>query len=964
MQKVSEFGWGGDAFPADQPQWQEDHGYDHDPEPQAEEGVNTYNWFYGNGQIHIAPDTHFDHDALRGHAGVSGDSTGPAALGTVSVDHGRATWAVDGNVGLRSLHKVLKDYTKHVGWRWHGLTSLDGEPVDDDFAPKKSMQLRDNETGAVHIWYLQGRTAHVENLTPDQREVIANAGYRLAEYPGGTDMNDRMEVREDLQQFNNGDPRGGLRDERSDDRQPPGTFKCPDCGMTLPNWNAYLLHREKETPNVEPQQDGKFPPLPNMDQTLPANYYDRMPRVMPLASFKETERYDDWDEWTPVDANTRLYAAYHRGRLRGLAAVRVERGTAARVVYAHGLDHRAVDALAAKLAAHYPALESDATLEPAIAARLGMVRVAGDTYRYAAGQDPKDMIASPIPFIFDVDKDTITMGQPGERHSDVEGPFTPGGIVEGEYQPGGKVVLRSRTTIPYTVRHLGDLWEWTLPHMEITAIEREDDQGNSFKLASTRTSAEVGHYVKTVAATDPAVWRAYQALAAEGGKVYAVGGVVRDALLQKEPKDVDLMVTGLPSEVVDHVLSKLPGKMDLTGKSFGVYRYNYKGHEVEVALPRTETSTGDTRRDFDVRVDHNLPVEDDLLRRDFTVNSMAVDLDSGRLVDPFGGARDIAEHRLRTTHPSSFVEDPTRILRALVMHGRYGFVPDENTRQEMQQHGDRLTRESWDNMNTIMEKVMESKDPARAMRLAQDTGVMKHVFPEIHNNFEFDQNNPHHNYTLGDHLLNVLENVSQVSKDPDLRMSALLHDIGKPASRWDDPATGTSHYYRGPDGQGDDHETVGANMAAARLKAIRWGSKSRQDRIVHLIQHHMFPAFSSSKGARKFLQRVGDEHADDLLTLRWADQHGKGQSPAELSARTSVEKQRGLVEQARSVQAPTSVSALAINGNDIMALGVKPGPEIGRILRQLTDDVVEEPALNDPALLKERAQEYANAVAA
>lgn len=580
------------------------------------------------------------------------------------------------------------------------------------------------------------------------------------------------------------------------------------------------------------------------------------------------------------------------------------------------------------------------------------------------------MIASPIPFIYDIQAEgtgrpAITIGHPGERHSDIPGKFTPGGIVEGTYEPGGDVVIRSMTTIPYSTRHVLDLWYWEHPHMEIKNLFEEDATGNRTKLAKqTRTSAEVGSYVKTLAMTDPAVWRAYQALKPEGGKVSVVGGAVRDALLGKEPKDIDLMVSGLPASVVEHILNKLPGQVDFTGKSFGVFRYNYKGHEVEIALPRTETSTGDRRVDFDVHVDHNLPVEDDLLRRDFTANSMAVDLDTGALIDPYGGAKDIEEKRLKTTHPSSFAEDPTRIMRALVMHGRYGFTPDEETRQQMTQHADKLPLEAWDNKVKILQKIFESHDPARAFRLAHETGVLKHIFPELETHFDFDQNNPHHSYSLGDHSLNVLDNVAGQTKDVDLRVAALLHDLGKPASEWNDPwgkDPGVSHYYRGPAGQGDDHEIVGADLARNRLHAVQWPT-ARTKRIVHLITHHMFPAFDSPKGARKFIHRVGDEHADDMLTLRWADQHGKGQTAAEIAARTSVEKQRGLVEQVRSAQEPTAMSALAINGSDVLALGVKAGPAVGRILRQLTDDVIEDPSLNDPAILKQRAQEYAHAL--
>jgi tRNA nucleotidyltransferase (CCA-adding enzyme) len=989
--RKAEFGFGGDAYPASQPQYEEDHKYDriqHD-EPGYEPGSAEYNFFYGNGQLHVSP--HHDHDALRDHAAVPDDHTGPMAVGVVSVDGGRATWQVEGNVALRGLARVFKDYTKQVGWRWAGLTTLDGEPIDDEFAPKKSMwyQMREDklyisakEFSGWVPFYIQGKTARVGKHTMTSvkeamQEWANDFGYKLADYPGGTNMLDRMHnygpAGEDYQQYNIGDPlpNQNTSPTSEDDDRPAGTFKCPACGQLFPNWQVYMDHRRSEEPmgDEEPVQDGKFPSL-DMDKTLPAHHHDHNPVVMPLASVKEAHRLDDFDLYADLwgyntDDGHKHYGAFLNGELVGYATVREAEGDdGTEVVMVHSAipRHGVGRALGATLQRHYTRLFTHAASPQGerLAKRLGMVNTSGQLYKWAAGMAPKDMIDDPVPFVYDVDKDQIAIGHPGQRTSDIPGEFTPGGIVEGTYQPGGKVVVNTMTNIPWTTRHLIDLWYWSHPQMEVTGVEMQDAAGNTTKLAKI-SRTDVGTYIKTLAMTDPAVWNAYQALRREGGHVYVVGGAVRDALLQKEPKDIDLMVAGVPPETVQHVLDNLPGRVDLTGKNFGVYRYRNKGHEVEIALPRTERSTGDRRVDFHVDVDHDLPVEDDLLRRDFTVNAMAVDLDNGRLVDPYGGADDLEARRLRTTHPSSFAEDPTRLIRALVMNARYGLTPDEDTRQQIAEHGDRLPLESADAKQPIIEKLFSSKDPARAIRLAQGSGILKHIFPEVAHNFDFDQNNPHHSYKLGDHLLNVLENTASQSTDPDLRLAALLHDIGKPASAWQNPDTGFNHYYRGPQGQGDNHEVVGADMAESRLRDLRW-PVGRIKRIKHLINNHMFPAFSSSKGARKFLQRAGDEHADDLLTLRWADQHGKGQSPEELAARTSVDQQRGLVEQARSVQAPTSQSALAINGNDLIALGIKPGPAIGRILRQLTDDVVEDPNLNDPEILKERAQEYVNAM--
>jgi tRNA nucleotidyltransferase/poly(A) polymerase len=489
-------------------------------------------------------------------------------------------------------------------------------------------------------------------------------------------------------------------------------------------------------------------------------------------------------------------------------------------------------------------------------------------------------------------------------------------------------------------------------------LEIENQEGETHKVAST----DVGSFIKTMVGADGAASAASKALKEAGGKVYVVGGAVRDALLQKEPKDIDLMVSGIPPEDVQMILDHLPGGVNLTGKRFGVYRYYTKGQEVEIALPRTDTyEKGGTRGQGQITVNHHLPVEKDLARRDFTANSMAVDLDSGRLMDPYGGARDIETHTLRTTHPNSFDEDPTRLVRALTMNSKHGLVPDEQTRKEMEEHAYRLDQESPDTLTQQLGKLLVSPNPAGGFRLAHETGVLKHLFPELANNFDFDQANHHHNFSLGEHSLNVLDKVSQKTKDPDLRLAALLHDAGKPASAWTDPSTGQQHFYAGivngiPVGM--DHAKVGADLAESRLRETFNYPVSKIRNIHNVISQHMFPQFSSPKGARKFLNKTGDA-ADDLLTLREADNSGKG---TDTSYKTSVDQMRGLVEQVRTAGEPTSQSAISVNGSDILTMGLRPGPQIGTVLRNLTNDVVQDPSLNDRTRLLERAQEYVNAL--
>jgi tRNA nucleotidyltransferase (CCA-adding enzyme) len=996
---------GADPYPASEPQAVENDSMNrfmHDEPDYDPTGQTEYNFFYGNGQLHVSP--HHDHAELSGHAGLSSDHHGPMAAGFVTVDGGRATWHVRGNIALSGFSRVLKDYTKRVGWAWGGLTDQEGQPIDDSFAPKKSMLLRDNETGEDYQFVKQGNTAWVGPKVRDEmRAALVEAGLtvKIAEYPGGGNMNDMIinsqpSGGEDLEMFNHGKPLQPKREEVNPDQNPTGTFKCPECGLIFPEWGAYLLHRKGEEPEREFDDDGHFPEM-DMDAPLRPHWHDREPTVMPLASVKEARRVEGFDLYAGLwgyDSDDFLhYGAFQNGEIVGYATVRPD-SDPTEVIMAHVVrSGKGIGtALLNELQRHYPRLYSHAISDrgDALMTKVGFVKV-GDTYKWAAGQEGKDMIDAPLPFIFDIDADKIFVGHPGTRTSDIPGKFTPGGIVEGEYAPGGKVTITTETNMPWTARHMLDLWKWSVPHMDVTSLELMDATGNKTKLASQRTAQDVGQYVKQVAATYPAAWAAYQALRKAGGRVSVVGGAVRDALMNQEPRDIDLMVSGLPPEVVHNTLDALPGRMDLTGKNFGVYRYNWRGDEVEVALPRTEESTGDRRVDFKVKVDPNLPIEDDLLRRDFTGNAAAVDLDSGRLIDPHGAAHDIEHGILRTTHPNSFAEDPTRLLRALVMNGRYGWTPDERTRAEIREHAGRLPRESWDAMRPIMDKLFKSKNPAQAIRLAHETGLLQHIFPEVEHGWNFDQHNPYHKHVVGDHLMNVLEGVSRQTDDPDLRLAGLLHDIGKPYTQvlrcmdcnhtwikapesdgYHCPNCGSANTkgtYHGGYGLGRDHAIVGGELTEARLRHMSY-PVSRMKRVKHLVDHHMFPEVVTAKGARKFLHNVGDDHANDLLILRQADHGGKGAGIEWEEAKAATDRQRGLIEQARSAQSPVTQSALSVNGNDLIQIRqaltpgqkVAPGAWVGEVLRRLTDDVIEDPRLNDRNALLERAHEYIQAI--
>jgi putative nucleotidyltransferase with HDIG domain len=228
------------------------------------------------------------------------------------------------------------------------------------------------------------------------------------------------------------------------------------------------------------------------------------------------------------------------------------------------------------------------------------------------------------------------------------------------------------------------------------------------------------------------------------------------------------------------------------------------------------------------------------------------------------------------------------------------------------------------------------------MELAQQTGVMQYLLPDVYATHGFDQKSQYHALLLGDHIMQVLRLTAQQTDDPDVRIAALLHDIGKPPAQWFDEK-GLGHFYQNDKGEGLDHEQVGADMTRKALRDLRVPDDQIQ-RIEHLVRSHMFPPFSSAAGARKFLNRYGDDHADDLMKLRWADSGGKDSGNPQDG---SVDLMSQHIQHVREAREPTNLKALAINGHDLIQAGMTPGSQMGHVLNWLMEQVLENPALND-----------------
>jgi len=419
-------------------------------------------------------------------------------------------------------------------------------------------------------------------------------------------------------------------------------------------------------------------------------------------------------------------------------------------------------------------------------------------------------------------------------------------------------------------------------------------------------------------------------IADAGHEVTLVGGCVRDRLLELEPiEDWDAATSARPEEV-----AKLFG--DATWENrFGTVTIG-RDTPVEVTSYRAEGDYRDRRRPDDVRF--GVSLTDDLARRDFTVNAMAwmpVDLRerTGTLVDPFGGAQDLADRLLRTVGDprERFTEDALRLVRAARFAGRFEMVIDPATEAAIAELAPTVATVSHERVRDELLRILRlDPRPSRALLLLEQLGLMAPLLPEL----VALRGIPQSKAVPGDALDHTLAAVDAVpTGQTELRLAALLHDLGKATTLGDDHFIG--------------HDTVGADLAAALLERLRV-SGSIANRIVGAIRHHMYDYDSAWTDAavRRFIRRTADVDRELLFGLRRADNAASGvgargdQNQAELEARMGreLEGQPGLLLHRR----------LAIDGHDLQReLGMEPGPQIGELLDRLTEAVLEDPTLNE-----------------
>ena len=422
-------------------------------------------------------------------------------------------------------------------------------------------------------------------------------------------------------------------------------------------------------------------------------------------------------------------------------------------------------------------------------------------------------------------------------------------------------------------------------------------------------------------------------------ELYEVGGSLRDELLGRAPKDVDFLVRGHDVEEL-LTLCRRYGKADelrVAGRLVGVRFWPSWGPRagIEVVPPRRETPiaagepgfTGNPHTDFRIEPDPELPVRDDLERRDFTVNAMARDVRTGEWIDPFGGRDDLRARVLRAVHATAFRDDPLRILRGVARCSIDGLQPDAGTRELMTAAAPRIAELSVERVREELERTLAGFGAADALRLARDVGALDAALPEWAACIGVDQHSATQAYSLDEHILHVLNAAVHEHAAREPRLAAFWHDVGKPVAAGERP-----------------HAEAGANITRAALRRLTYDNDTVAT-VTNLVREHSYneDREPSPHAARRFLARVGREHARDLLALRRWDRIGRGVpiAPAQVARREHFEH---LVEQ--EWDQPVALADLAVRGDDLMATGVAEGPAVGETLRRLLAAVVDEPSLN------------------
>ena len=432
-----------------------------------------------------------------------------------------------------------------------------------------------------------------------------------------------------------------------------------------------------------------------------------------------------------------------------------------------------------------------------------------------------------------------------------------------------------------------------------------------------------------------------KALEGAGFEAYAVGGCVRDFILGREPSDWDITTNAKPEEI-QKIFAHSVYENDFGTVAINTESKNENLKIIEITTYRLEEKYSDKRHPDEVKFTKKL--EDDLARRDFTINAIAYD--GKKFIDPFGGQEDLKNKIIRAVgEPEKrFNEDALRLMRAARFAVQLNFDIEKKTAEAIKNNGNDIVAISKERIRDELIKIIQTENAKSGIEMLREFGLLKHVLPEVEEGFGVGQNK-HHIYTVWEHNLLALDWAVKHGYKLENRMASLLHDVGKPKTK----------HGNGLDSTFYNHEVVGARMTAKILERLKFPKKFIE-KVVLLVRYHLFyynVEEVSESSVRRLVKNVGPENMDDLLEVRIADRKGSGVPKAEPY---KLRHLRAIIEKVS--RDPISVKMLKINGDDLMKeLKMKPGPKMGYILNILLDEVLDEPKNNKQEYLVKRAEE-------
>ncbi len=440
-----------------------------------------------------------------------------------------------------------------------------------------------------------------------------------------------------------------------------------------------------------------------------------------------------------------------------------------------------------------------------------------------------------------------------------------------------------------------------------------------------------------------------QKFSRSGFSLYLVGGSVRDFLLEKEPKDWDFTTDANPEQILEIIPTAY------NNNKFGTVGLNSPIGLIEITTMRKEGDYKDHRHPSEVGWTDK--IEEDLARRDFTVNAIALKIDpllleggqgEGYLIDPFNGQADLEKKVIKAVGNANnrFQEDALRMLRAIRFQSQLNFEIEQETYNAISQNKELLQHIAWERIRDELFKLLATNNPYEGLLTSRETGILEIILPELTRCFGLVQEGPKHDriYDIGEHSFLSLKFCP--SNDPLVRFATLMHDIGKPDT-YKIAADGNVTFY--------NHEVVGAQIAKNICRRFNL-SKEQTDKVYRLVRWHMFTISETQTDSaiRRFIKNVGLENVDDMMALRIGDRLGGGTQKA-VSWR--MEKFRARIDEVMTK--PFSITDLKINGKDIMdILRIPPGPKIGEILNTLFQQVLEDSEKNNREYLLKQITEF------